>query len=253
MGKNKRSGALSTILFLAIGGVVLFGIAEDIGVDLPQVIPPAKVEPDWTAIAAWPGRDADAVEATPDPNRRITVIVLDDSGSMGGDMPAAKQAVFQAVQAMEDSDRVAVLALNRGVVLPFTDVVDARDVVGPALDPVRPDGSTPLGAAMGNAQEMLAQEAAMARAFGTYRMIITTDGQADSDENLTQQVEGLAATTPIQVATIGIAISGGHVLRRNDLGSFVDVSNIEGLQAALTSAIAESLSFDAVTSFDGGN
>ncbi|MEL6170833.1 MAG: vWA domain-containing protein [Pseudomonadota bacterium] len=208
------------------------------------------VVPNWSAIAAWPSRDAASVEAQPDPNRRITAIVLDDSGSMGPDIKPAKQAVIDALGAMAETDRVSVVALNYGTVLPFTSVEQARIDLPQALRAIKSDGSTPLTAAIQNAQALLEEEASVVRGFGTFRLIVTTDGVADVPEALDQAVASIAEMTPVQMTTIGIGISGDHVLRRSDLGSFVDVENVDALQAALEAAVAENTDFTAITDFD---
>jgi len=208
------------------------------------------IAPQWEAIATWPGIESSEVVAMPNPNQQFTVIVLDDSGSMRLDLSSAKQAVISAVGAMAPEDRVAIVALNSGTVLPFMAVRDAQDTLNGALRPILADGSTPLTPAINLASKLLAPEAARARQFGTYRVLITTDGAADDPEALQQLIERLAATTPIQMTTIGINIGGEHVLRRDDLGRFVDVSNVAALGGALQAAVAENTSFAAITRFE---
>ena len=241
--------------FILVGFLVIVGfVAYDIfGRSLGPIVEPNPVIPDWSAISSWPRIDADTIEAVPDPNRRITAVVFDDSGSMGNSITDAKQAVVEALAAMEETDRVAVVALNSGVILPFMSVSEARSALGPALGPVASDGSTPLTAAVQTAQAMLEAEAAMAQSFGTYQLIVTTDGQADDGDALVFAVEELARSTPIQLATIGISVSGSHVLRRTDIGNFVDVSNAAALAGALQAAVAENADFDAITDFTEGN
>lgn len=212
---------------------------------------PKPIEPNWAAIAAWPNLSATAVEAQPDPNRRVTAIVLDDSGSMKDDMKAAKQAVIGALNAMAEDDRVSVVALNAGTVLPFASVAEAKADLPALLAPIVSDGGTPLTRAIRSAQELLEAEAAAARGFGTFRLIVTTDGVADDSVALDKEIETLATATPIQVTTIGIDIEGDHVLRRVDLGSFVDVANVSALQGALEAAVAENTDFTAITEFGG--
>lgn len=237
--------SLPWIVGIAVIGAVIW---EEAGLEDAAVFQ-APVEPDWTAIASWPSVDADEVEAAPDPNRQITAIVLDDSGSMSGEMEVAKQAVVGALDTMQPMDRVAVVALNKGIVLDFMTVADAREALPAQIRNVRSDGSTPLTQAIQTAQIMLAEEGARARAFGTYRIIVTTDGAADEPSDLRQEIEEIARVTPIQVATIGIGVDGNHVLRRPSIASFVDISNAAALGEALTKAIAESQDFSAVTSF----
>ncbi|MEO0918803.1 MAG: hypothetical protein AAFY31_17800, partial [Pseudomonadota bacterium] len=150
---------------------------------------------------------------------------------------------------MDPQDRVAVLALNAGTILPFSSVSDAQGALPDLLRPIVSDGSTPLTRSIMEAQTLLEAEAATVRGFGTFRLIVTTDGQADDGEALDASIEALAAGTPIQITTIGIGIAGGHVLRREDLGSFVDVANVDALEQALQAAVAENTDFTAITDF----
>lgn len=236
-------------IILAFGAIILWSLWEEID-PVALILPEQEIVPDWSAIAAWPNVESAQVEAVPDPNRQITAIIIDDSGSMSSEIEIAKQAVVGALAPMDDNDRVAVLALNKGVVLDFMSVSDARAALGAQIAQVRSNGTTPLTGAVERAAEMLETEAAKARAFGTYRMIVTTDGQADAPEDLRLAIEQLARVTPIQIATIGIDISGRHVLRRPSLGSFVDITNAAALGGALTKAVAESNAFDAITTFE---
>ncbi|MDA7422894.1 VWA domain-containing protein [Tritonibacter multivorans] len=236
-----------TILFFGVLGALVWNGTSENG----TLRKSTSIEPNWAAIAAWPNLNSSSVEAQPDPNRRVTAIVLDDSGSMSKDMHDAKQAVIGALDAMKDDDRVAVVALNSGTVLPFASVAEAKSDLPALLSPIVSDGGTPLTRAIRSAQDLLEAEAAAVRGFGTFRLIVTTDGVADDSEALDAEIETLATSTPIQVTTIGIGIEGGHVLRRADLGSFVDVSNVAALQSALEAAVAENTDFSAITEFGG--
>lgn len=237
------------LIIIAIVGGIAFSIFQESNQGDPRAVAREPVIPNWAAIASWPGIQVDLVEAQPDPNRRVTAIVLDDSGSMGDDIAPAKAAIVGALGAMDAQDRVAVLALNAGSVLPFSSVSDALGALPDLLRPISSDGSTPLTRSIGEAQAMLETEAATVRGFGTFRLIVTTDGQADDGDALDAAIETLAASTPIQITTIGIGISGGHVLRREDLGSFVDVANVAALAQALQAAVAENTDFTAITDF----
>jgi len=212
----------------------------------------APVEPDWAAIAAWPGLDAAEAAARPDPGRTFTAIILDDSGSMGADIVPAREAVVAALDAMDPDDRVAVIALNAGVILPFSTVAEAQGTLPRLLASVISEGGTPLTGAMIAAREALAREAAVSGGYGTYRILVTTDGAADDGAALQAEVEHIARATPIQIATIGVGIRGGHILRRDDLAAFVAIDDVGQLAAALRDAIAEEQTFSAITSFGGG-
>ena len=238
-----------TLVPIAVAALIAVSIWQESNYDDPRRVEHDPVAPNWAAIASWPTLQTEVVEAQPDPNRRVTAIVLDDSGSMGNDIEAAKAAVSGALAAMADDDRVAVLALNYGTVLPFTTVEDARGRLQARLVPVESDGGTPLTQSVLDAQQILEQEAAIARGFGTFRLIVTTDGQANDDLALDTAIQSLAEGTPIQITTIGIGISGDHVLRRKDLGAFVDVENVDALKDALRAAVAENTDFTAITDF----
>mgnify|MGYP001795404218 FL=1 len=230
------------------GGVAVMSF---VGTEFGSIMGPEPVAPDWEAISAWPGQEAENVEAAPDPTRVFTAIVLDDSGSMSEDMQAARLAVAAAVETMAPEDFVSIVALNKGLVLPFMPVEEARPQLRAILADVVSQGSTPLTGAVSTARRVLGEEAARAGGFGTYRILVTTDGQADDNATLRLAIEDLARTTPIQIATIGVGISGSHVLNRSDLGTFVAIDDVSDLEQALQSAVAEQTTFSAITSFGG--
>lgn len=247
-----KKSALSLIVLAGVVGYFVWIELSATTASDEAYISRAPLEPNWSSIASWPASESARAQATPDPGRRYTAIILDDSGSMGDQMEPAKRAVEQALSAMQSGDRVAVIGLNAGIILDFTQVDGAQSALA-ALRPVRADGPTPLTRAVRLARAGLEEEASEARGFGIYQMIITTDGAADDGVALTAAIEDLARNTPIQIATIGIAIGDRHVLRRDDVGRFVDVSNIAGLQDALQAAVAENASFEAITDFAGSD
>ncbi len=243
---------MDKIVIAGVAGIMGFVVIQEafFGVPNHSIASREPVVPNWAAIASWPTIQSEVVAALPDPNMRVTAIILDDSGSMGTDIGPAKTAVVDALAAMSSTDRVAVLALNAGTILPFMSVAEAQTSLTNLLRPIESDGGTPLTDAVLAAQELLEVEAAAMRGFGTFRLIVTTDGQANDDVALDAAIETLAGQTPIQLTTIGIGIDGGHVLRRGDLGSFVDVVNVAGLKEALQAAVAENTDFSAITDFD---
>lgn len=101
---------LNKLFPVVVVGILAVAILQDIMFSSSSVSPVSSfsepVEPNWSAISAWPALEAVVVEASPDPNRRITAIVLDDSGSMGSDIEDAKAAIVAALGAMDDNDRV---------------------------------------------------------------------------------------------------------------------------------------------------
>ncbi len=247
--KKLISNLVTVAIVVVVGLTLFFGENDD---QARQDVDPTLFQPNWAAISVWPGIEGTGA-AQPDPNRLTTVIVLDDSGSMENDIRAAKIAVAEAVNQLPDTGRVSLTALNSGVLLPPTPVAQARSVVASVLEPVRADGGTPLGQALGKAHDILIQEAATQRGFGTYRIILTTDGQATDDTVLEQQVKRVVAETPVELVTIGIGIGEGHVLNMPGFVNYITVNSVDGLASALTDAVAEQTAFAPITDFEGTN
>ena len=244
-----KSALVAVAGVVAVSGFIFYNTLSEPGTYTPAT---DMGTVDWEALAAWPPLiEVPDVEAVPDPDRIFTMIVLDDSGSMGSDLEQAKAAVLEAVRMMDPNDRVDVLALNAGLVLPFETVEDAADILPGRLSPLRSTGSTPLGPALSAARDLLSEEAARSRSFGTYRIIVTTDGAADDPDLLVREVIETVNKTPVQVATIGIGIGRRHVLNAEGHTSYVAVDDVGKLAQALQAAVAENASFDPITAFEG--
>lgn len=207
--------------------------------------------PDWDAIAAWPQIPEEvAFMAQPDPNITVAVLILDDSGSMGTEMTGAKAALVEALAFFAPTDEVAVMALNAGLILPVSTVAEAQRQLEAALRNVQADGTTPLTEAVVAARDILSETAAMRRGFGTYRIIVTTDGEADDEETLRAAVGQTVTRTPIQIATIATKSLPNHALNAKGFTNFTTIAGVGKLAEALAGAIAENASFDPVTSFE---
>ncbi|MEO0911686.1 MAG: VWA domain-containing protein [Pseudomonadota bacterium] len=207
-----------------------------------------SLAPDWPRIAEWPVLDVEPL-SMPDPNLLTTVILLDDSGSMSAEMADAKAAVLSAAEQLPKGGKLAVLALNAGNVLEPTPVADAQALLPDALRNVIADGNTPLGARMLDAYRVLSEEAALQRGFGTYRLVITTDGQASDAGALREAMVQILSGSPIEVATIGLGIGEGHPLNMPGQTRYVSVDTVAEFATALSAATAEQTSFDPITSF----
>lgn len=236
---------------LVVVGFVAFALRDE----LQQAIfnpAPDFGGPNWSAIESWPEVPDDVeIIAQPDPSRTIAVLVLDDSGSMSSDLSAAKNALVQSLEFFEADDHVAVLALNAGEVLPAMSVEQARVDLAPALKPLRSDGSTPLTGAVLQARAILNDLAAERRGFGIYRIIVTTDGAADQEDELSLAVGQTVTNTPIQISTIATKSLPGHALNAEGYTSFTTIAGVDGLADALAGAIAENSAFVPITAFEG--
>lgn len=222
--------------------------------DEPSKLPAGYVEslsPNWESIANWPGEITDETKLLDIvPRRTTTVIVFDDSTSMGGNIAPAKDSVVSAVQGFDNTDRIGLVALNDGLLMDIQDSRDAKANIANALAPVRSDGSTPLGARIDQAMEMLSEDAKRQRGFGQYRVLVVTDGAAGDQDRLLAVLRNTLSNTPVQVATIGLGVGQGHVLNLPGHTSYVDVSKPEDLAAAMAALSAEDQDFAPLTSFE---
>lgn len=239
-------------IFIVIGVTVVALIAwEEIAGSLdgtPQVT--ADLTPSWEAVAAWPGVEADTAAADPEPDRATTVLVFDDSGSMSARIEAAKAAALDFAGKLPETTYFGAIGINSGVLVEPMPVAEALPVLAEALAALRADGGTPLTSAVRAAHDMLRVEAAQQRGFGTYQILVTTDGEADDPGRLSEEVVGILTSSPVSIATIGIGIGSGHPLNLGGETRYVAIADVADLATALEEVAAEQTRFDPITAFD---
>ena len=150
------------------------------------------------------------------------VIIIDDSGSMAARlqsnsrisrMTAAQDALIKVLRDVPDSAQVGVLALNSqgqsgNWVIPMGPL--DRSDVQQRINSIRADGGTPLGAAMQAALNTLL-ESRQRQMYGTYRMLIVTDGEA-GDPDLVERYVPIARARGFILDVIGVDMPGDHSL-----------------------------------------
>jgi hypothetical protein len=113
---------------------------------------------------------------------------------------------------------------------------DAR--LGSAIDGLRPDGKTPLGKYLKVGADRLLQERDRQHGYGTYRLIVVTDGQATDEADMVTY----AAEVPgrrLRMDVIGLAMAEEHVLSRS-AHSYQPAASAEQLDQALRKIVVES-------------
>ncbi len=150
------------------------------------------------------------------------VIIIDDSGSMAvrlrankriSRMAAAQDALIKVLRDVPDNSQVGVLALNSkgqsgNWVIPMGPL--DRGDVEQRINSIRANGGTPLGAAMQAALNTLLQSR-QRQMYGTYRMLIVTDGEA-GDPELVDRYVSLARSRGFILDVIGVDMPGDHSL-----------------------------------------
>lgn len=153
---------------------------------------------------------------------QTVVVVLDDSGSMDERlrtstgrvrrMDAAKKALLEVLRVLPTDTRVGVLTLNTQVnqshwVVPLG---SAKSSWGANIERIEADGGTPLGEFLKvGADELL--QARSASSYGTYRLLIVTDGEANDRELVAAFVPQILARG-IGLDVIGVGMGAEHSL-----------------------------------------
>ena len=176
------------------------------------------------------------------------VIVLDASGSMTEIFPgtnltrweAAKLALRRVVGQLSDHTQVGLFI--------FSDSIAAGQMVlelGPkdeaamtrALESVEPYGTTPLGIYLKYGADALLQARQAQYGYGSYRLLVVTDGQA-TDEHLVERYTPDLLSRGIILDVVGVAMATDHTLKRS-ANSYRNADDPRALEEAVQQIFAE--------------
>lgn len=185
------------------------------------------------------------------------VVILDNSSSMNeiieknqkSRMRVAQDSLATVLHSVNDETLVGVLLLNGTKEFPTGWVMDVSKVQKQELIDriyrVRPNGGTPLGAAIKKASDRLLRLKKDEK-YGEYKLLILTDGEStDSiEQNLFESME-----RGIGVDAIGLDMSKEHVLATK-IDNYQSASEEKQLSLALESSFAEVKSSDNLQDFE---
>ncbi len=184
---------------------------------------------------------------------QYVVVVLDDSGSMRNQMrssrsrkmDAAKEALKTVLADVPDEAEVGVLTLNSRVdgspwIVPLGSV--DRSAIEKQIAWIRADGSTPLGAAMKAATDALL-EARRKNIYGTYRLLVVTDGEA-TDQVLVEKYLPAIRSRGVVTDVIGVDMRRDHSLATK-VNTYRRADNRASLAKAIAEVFAETSDEDA--------
>jgi uncharacterized protein YegL len=176
------------------------------------------------------------------------VIVLDSSGSMarpltgaGTDkMTAAKAALKQVLSSVPQETRIGLLVFSaKGVsddwIYPLGPRDDAR--LMQAIDRPMPGGGTPLGAYLKKGADRLLEERAKQFGYGTFRLLVVTDGEAE-DQKLVERFTPEVIARGIKVDVIGVAMNQRHTLATK-VHSYRSANDPASLKRAIAEVFGE--------------
>jgi Ca-activated chloride channel family protein len=152
----------------------------------------------------------------PPPQHADLVVVLDRSGSMGGQkIHDARQAVLRLIERLTDNDRLAVVAYSNGVstVWPLTSMTAAhRNQAAAAVEQVFTGGGTNLGGGLSQGISALMQAPARAR---QRKLILISDGLANqgiTDPMALGKMAAGAAEQNFTVSTVGVGLDFNEIV-----------------------------------------
>ena len=243
---RKSSWYLSA--FVALG--LLVGCDDEPSRMIPTA-PPAHGSPATYApaqAAVWPPAATNPSEVLPIVSDEhlfdtVWVIVLDNSGSMettecsGHDnrMVAGGKAVL-AFSKKRPADNFGLVLFTSSY--PYARVAVPLDrgtqgAIERVVTSIRPDTQTPLRPAIELAYKEIVKRARAQRGYGSYHIVVVTDGNYNEGGNPAPVVKEIVEKTPIQVHTVGFCTGSSHALNLPGYTSYVSIDNAEALNQAL--------------------
>ena len=176
------------------------------------------------------------------------VIVLDASGSMRGALTGtglskidgAKAALKEVVQKLPDSTYVGLLVFSAGnLTNDWAFPLGPRDNVQlvRAIDMPEPRQGTPLGRYIKKGADRLLEERAKQFGYGTYRLLVVTDGEAE-DAKLVDRYTPEVIARGITMDVIGVGMNRRHTLATK-VHSYRAANDPGSLKKALQEVFAE--------------
>jgi hypothetical protein len=200
------------------------------------------------AILAAQANGQEAAPSGPKLGRDHIVILLDASGSMrdtmsssnASRMDVAKTALARVVDRIDPNAEVGLLV--------FSDIDGAngwlydlapldRPRLLEAIDRCQASGGTPLGEYLKVAADRLLQARQAQRGYGTYRLLVVTDGEANDPELLGAYLPDVLARG-VTVDCIGVDMVNEHALAKQ-VHSYRRADDPAALEQALATALGE--------------
>lgn len=175
------------------------------------------------------------------------VIVLDASGSMNDRMgnvrkiDAAKVALKEVLKNIPQSTQVGLLVFSAANVKDWAYPLGPRDdqKLNAAIDLPEPKLGTPLGTFMKMGADKLLEARKAQFGYGSYRLLVVTDGEANSEpSDLVDKYTREIITRGIVVDVIGVKMDKAHTLATK-ANSYRNASDPAALQRAVQEVFAE--------------
>lgn len=253
-----KNGLITSIAMLALLGCSSGDEEVTIAENFKHTVAEAKSTP-------WPGGDAAEPDAL-DPmlTRTNYMVVLDMSGSMDSDQcsgsfntksDAAKAALNVWIDSVDQQANLGLIIFDgQGPSVRVNLGQDNRPDFRQNVNTSRPNGGTPLLTSLRLAHQELTERARYQQGYGTYRLMVITDGEHSEGENPSVEIERIASNpaNPIELHTIGFCIDDS-ALNQPGVTLYRSARNPEELAQGLDSVLAESQDFANIQEFTGND
>ncbi len=183
------------------------------------------------------------------------LVLLDTSGSMdkrecSGNktkLETSKEAIAEFVDLVPESDNLSLMSFH-GMRVDFGSGDTNRKNFLNAISQERSSGGTPLHSYTKESFWILTNQAQKQLGYGTYRLVVITDG-ASSDDDPGPLVEEIVRRSPIEIHVIGFCVGEKHSMNRPGYSTYYTADSPEQLMEGLRKVQAETSDFTQ-TSFD---
>ncbi len=172
------------------------------------------------------------------------VLILDGSGSMNGPigsktkMTAAKLAILNALGSIAPDTQFGFIVFSQntnGWAYPLGDF--NREAVWNQIKNIEAGGNTPLGKYIKSGADRLLQQREKNFNYGTYRLLVVTDGEA-SDPDLMESYARELVNRGITLNVIGVGMKNDHSLKKL-AHQYVAANDAKSLSQAVNTLLAE--------------
>ena len=180
------------------------------------------------------------------------IVILDASGSMRSPVPPsltrmqmAQAALWEVLKKLPEDTHVGFLVFGaknlevKGKTIRWVYPLAPRDnaTLQKAINHPQPYYGTFLGMSIKVAADRLLEQRTRQKGYGTYRLVIVTDGEANDSELLEKYVPEVLARG-IRIDVVGVCMKAAHTLATK-VHSYRSADDLESCKKALGEAVAE--------------
>ena len=205
----------------------------------------------------WPPATTELVQLAANPLADNYLLMLDTSGSMseavcgGGErkIKAAKRAVISFFDRLDPAANVGLYTFSETIteVLPVGRHAPAD--FAKAVNYLSAGGGTPLTEALDVSEAVLRKVAQGQGGYGSYNLIIVTDGQS-TDGDPSSEARKIAQMTAVSINAVGFCTGERHSLNIQGFTNFSTAQNAEQLVESLSQSVQPEQTLYDVSDFD---